>query len=69
MQREVKHVSPGKIQLVARGLGRTGPVYSPACCCAGLSHAERQSGEARTSVIGGHLQMMLDAISTMAPTV
>ena len=29
----------------------------------------RASGEARTSVIGGHTQMMLDAISTMAPTV
>jgi tripartite-type tricarboxylate transporter receptor subunit TctC len=29
----------------------------------------RASGEARTSVIAGHVQMMLDAISTMAPTV
>ena len=29
----------------------------------------RASGEARTSVIGGHTQMMIDAISTMAPTV
>jgi tripartite-type tricarboxylate transporter receptor subunit TctC len=29
----------------------------------------RASGDARTSVIGGHTQMMLDAISTMAPTV
>jgi tripartite-type tricarboxylate transporter receptor subunit TctC len=29
----------------------------------------RASGEARTSVMGGHTQMMLDAISTMAPTV
>jgi tripartite-type tricarboxylate transporter receptor subunit TctC len=28
----------------------------------------RASGEARNSVIGGHVQMMLDAISTMAPT-
>jgi tripartite-type tricarboxylate transporter receptor subunit TctC len=29
----------------------------------------RASGEARTSVIGGHTQMIIDAISTMAPTV
>ncbi len=29
----------------------------------------RASGEARTSVIGGHTQMMIDSISTMAPTV
>jgi tripartite-type tricarboxylate transporter receptor subunit TctC len=29
----------------------------------------RASGEARTSVMGGHTQMMIDAISTMAPTV
>jgi tripartite-type tricarboxylate transporter receptor subunit TctC len=28
----------------------------------------RASGEARNSVIGGHVQMILDAISTMAPT-
>lgn len=29
----------------------------------------RASGEARNSVMGGHVQMMLDAISTMAPTI
>jgi tripartite-type tricarboxylate transporter receptor subunit TctC len=29
----------------------------------------RASGDARTSVIGGHVQMMIDAITTMAPTV
>ncbi len=29
----------------------------------------RGSGEARTSVIGGHVQMMMDAITTMAPNV
>ncbi len=29
----------------------------------------RGSGEARTSVIGGHVQMMIDAITTMAPAV
>lgn len=29
----------------------------------------RASGDARTSVMGGHTQMMLDAIATMAPTV
>ena len=29
----------------------------------------RGSGEARSSVIGGHVQMMIDAITTMAPTV
>ena len=29
----------------------------------------RGSGEARTSVIGGHVQMMIDAITTMAPSV
>jgi tripartite-type tricarboxylate transporter receptor subunit TctC len=35
-----------------------------------LAHVpHRGSGDARTSVIGGHTQMMLDAISTMAPTV
>jgi tripartite-type tricarboxylate transporter receptor subunit TctC len=28
----------------------------------------RGSGDARTSVIGGHVQMMIDAITTMAPT-
>ena len=27
----------------------------------------RGSGEARTSVLGGHLEMMIDAVSTMAP--
>jgi tripartite-type tricarboxylate transporter receptor subunit TctC len=29
----------------------------------------RNSGEARNSVIGGHVQMMIDAITTMAPNV
>jgi tripartite-type tricarboxylate transporter receptor subunit TctC len=29
----------------------------------------RGSGEARNSVIGGHVQMMIDAITTMAPNV
>lgn len=29
----------------------------------------RGSGEARTSVLGGHVQMMIDAITTMAPAV
>ena len=29
----------------------------------------RGSGDARTAVIGGHVQMMIDAITTMAPTV
>ena len=29
----------------------------------------KASGEARSSVIGGHVQMMFDAITTMAPTV
>ena len=29
----------------------------------------KASGEARTSVIGGHVQMMFDAITTMAPNV
>jgi tripartite-type tricarboxylate transporter receptor subunit TctC len=29
----------------------------------------RGSGEARNSVIGGHIQMMIDAITTMAPNV
>ena len=29
----------------------------------------RASGEARTSVMGGHVQMMMDAIATMGPTV
>jgi tripartite-type tricarboxylate transporter receptor subunit TctC len=29
----------------------------------------RASGEARTSVMGGHTQMMLDSVATMAPTV
>ena len=27
----------------------------------------KASGEARNSVIGGHVQMMFDAITTMAP--
>jgi tripartite-type tricarboxylate transporter receptor subunit TctC len=35
-----------------------------------LAHVpHRGSGDARTSVIGGHVQMMIDAISTTAPTV
>ena len=29
----------------------------------------KASGEARNSVIGGHVQMMFDAITTMAPNV
>ena len=29
----------------------------------------RGSGEARSSVLGGHVQMMIDAVSTMAPNV
>src|SRR4029434_8513666 len=29
----------------------------------------RGSGDARTAVLGGHVQMMLDAITTTAPTV
>jgi tripartite-type tricarboxylate transporter receptor subunit TctC len=30
--------------------------------------AHRGSGDARTAVIGGHVQMMIDAITTTAPT-
>lgn len=29
----------------------------------------RGSGEARTNVIGGHVQMMIDSVTTMAPTI
>ena len=29
----------------------------------------RGSGEARSNVIGGHVQMMMDAVTTMAPTI
>jgi tripartite-type tricarboxylate transporter receptor subunit TctC len=31
--------------------------------------AHRGSGDARTAVMGGHVQMMIDAITTTAPTV
>jgi tripartite-type tricarboxylate transporter receptor subunit TctC len=36
----------------------------------GIVHVpHRGSGEARSSVIGGHVQMMIDAVTTMAPAV
>jgi tripartite-type tricarboxylate transporter receptor subunit TctC len=63
---------PGELNYASSGPGTpyhmAGELFK-AMSATNLVHVpHRGSGDARTSVIGGHVQMMIDAITTMAPT-
>src|SRR5436309_2938971 len=64
---------PGELNYASSGAGTpyhmAGELFK-ALSGTNLVHVpHKASGEARSSVIGGHVQMMFDAITTMAPTV
>src|SRR6476660_6243644 len=64
---------PGELNYASSGAGTpyhmAGELFK-AMSGTNLVHVpHKASGEARSSVIGGHVQMMFDAITTMAPTV
>jgi tripartite-type tricarboxylate transporter receptor subunit TctC len=64
---------PGELNYASSGAGTpyhmAGELFK-AMSGTDLVHVpHKASGEARSSVIGGHVQMMFDAITTMAPTV
>jgi tripartite-type tricarboxylate transporter receptor subunit TctC len=64
---------PGALNYASSGLGT--PYHMAGELFKALSGTDivhvphKASGDARTAVIGGHVQMMLDAITTTAPTV
>jgi tripartite-type tricarboxylate transporter receptor subunit TctC len=64
---------PGVLNYASSGLGT--PYHMAAELFKSMSGTDivhvphKASGDARTAVIGGHVQMMIDAITTTAPTV
>jgi tripartite-type tricarboxylate transporter receptor subunit TctC len=64
---------PGALNYASSGLGTpyhmAGELFKAMSGTDIVHVAHKASGDARTSVIGGHVQMMIDAISTTAPTV
>jgi tripartite-type tricarboxylate transporter receptor subunit TctC len=64
---------PGELNYASSGLGT--PYHMAAELFKSMSGTDivhvphKASGDARTAVIGGHVQMMIDAITTTAPTV
>ena len=64
---------PGQLNYASSGLGT--PYHLAAENFKSMSGADivhvphRGSGEARNNVIGGHVQAMIDAVTTMAPTI
>ena len=64
---------PGKLNYASSGVGT--PYHMAGELFKSMSETDivhvphKASGEARNAVIGGHVQMMLDAITTMAPNV
>src|SRR5205823_11880506 len=64
---------PGKLNYASSGQGTpyhmAGELFKTMTGTNIVHVPHRASGEARNSVIGGHVQMMFDAITTMAPNV
>jgi tripartite-type tricarboxylate transporter receptor subunit TctC len=64
---------PGELNYASSGVGT--PYHLAGESFKSLSGTQivhiphRGSGEARTSVIGGHVQMMIDSVTTMAPSI
>jgi tripartite-type tricarboxylate transporter receptor subunit TctC len=64
---------PGGLNYASSGLGTpyhmAGELFKAMSGTDIVHVPHKASGDARTAVLGGHVQMMLDAITTMAPTV
>ena len=64
---------PGDLNYASSGLGTpyhmAGELFKAMSGTNIVHVAHKASGDARTAVIGGHVQMMIDAITTTAPTV
>src|ERR1700682_304034 len=64
---------PGKLNYASSGPGTpyhmAGELFKAMSGTNIVHVAHRGSGDARTAVLGGHVQMMIDAITTTAPTV
>src|SRR4030095_6776063 len=65
--------SPGKLNYASSGPGTpyhmAGELFKYMSGTDIVHVPHKASGEARNSVLGGHVQMMFDAIPTMAPNV
>jgi tripartite-type tricarboxylate transporter receptor subunit TctC len=64
---------PGVLNYASSGLGTpyhmAGELFKAMTGTDIVHVAHKASGDARTAVLGGHIEMMLDAITTTAPTV
>jgi tripartite-type tricarboxylate transporter receptor subunit TctC len=64
---------PGALNYASSGLGTpyhmAGELFKAMSGTDIVHVAHKASGDARTAVIGGHVEMMIDALSTTAPTV
>jgi tripartite-type tricarboxylate transporter receptor subunit TctC len=64
---------PGKLNYASSGIGTpyhmAGELFKTMTGTNIVHIPHRSSGEARTSVLGGQVQMMIDAVTTMAPNV
>jgi tripartite-type tricarboxylate transporter receptor subunit TctC len=64
---------PGALNYASSGLGTpyhmAGELFKAMTGTDIVHVAHKASGDARTAVLGGHIEMMLDAITTTAPTV
>ena len=64
---------PGKLNYASAGQGTpyhmAGELFKPKAGIDLVHVPYRNSGEARSGVIGGQIQMMIDAVTTMAPNV
>src|SRR6202049_971305 len=64
---------PGKLNYASSGQGTpyhmAGELFKPMAGIDLVHVPYRNSGEARSGVIGGQVQMMIDAVTTMAPNV
>lgn len=64
---------PGKLDYASSGIGTpyhmAGELFKAMTATDIVHVPHRGSGEARNNVVGGHVQMMIDAVTTMAPNV
>jgi tripartite-type tricarboxylate transporter receptor subunit TctC len=64
---------PGALNYASSGLGTpyhmAGELFKAMSGTDIVHVAHKASGDARTAVLGGHIEMMIDAITTTAPTV
>jgi tripartite-type tricarboxylate transporter receptor subunit TctC len=70
---ELVKAKPGALNYASSGLGTpyhmAGELFKAMSGTDIVHVPHKASGDARTAVLGGHVQMMIDAISTTAPTV